>query len=124
MEKLLLTSAALVAFTVAPANAEPGPRDGVWAVDNVNNCKVPSKIYWITVRDGKIRFENVATGSLDIEEVIAAGDGRVMTETVLLVRANGHGHAVGTQWDYYNVTSDLIHVDRDGKTAYWIVKCD
>ena len=76
------------------------------------------------MQDGKIWFENVETGSLDIEEVLAAGDGTVMTETVLSRRANGHGHAVGTQWEYHTITSDLIHVEHNGKTAYWIVKCE
>jgi hypothetical protein len=121
MKTFLLVTAALVAFTAAPGHAEL--RNGFWAVDNVGNCKVAAKIYGITMQDGKIRFENVATGSLDIENVIAAGERAVMTETVLSVRANAHGHAVGTQWEYHNVTSDLINVERNGKTAYWIVRC-
>jgi hypothetical protein len=124
MKKVSLVTAVLLAFAVS-ANAQPGPSDGVWAVDNVQNCKVPSKVYWITVRDGKIRFENVATGSLDIEEVLAAGDGTVMTSTTQSRRVNGgHGHDVGTQWAYHTITSDLINVESNGKHAYWIVKCD
>jgi hypothetical protein len=125
MKKFLLVTVALVAL-IAPGHAEL--RDGVWAVENVNNCKVPTKLYFITMQNEhnptRIRFENIATGSLDIEEVLAAGEHGMMTETVLSRRANGRGHDVGTRWTYFEVTNDLVNVERDGKTAYWIVKCD
>lgn len=48
---------------------------------------------------------------------------RNQTRTVRSVRANGHGNAVGTQWYYFTITSDLIHVERNGRPAYWIVRC-
>ena len=128
MKKYLLITAALLIAISVPANAEPGPSNGFWAVDNVQNCRVPEKIYAITVQSQyfptRFRFENIATGSLDVEEFVAMGDGALMTETVQSVRAHGHGHAVGTQWMYYSLTSSLINVEHDGKHAYFIVKCD
>jgi hypothetical protein len=70
---LLITTALVVAFTAAPADADL--RNGFWAVDSVANCKVPNKLYALTIQDGeRIRFENLATGSLDIENIIAAGE--------------------------------------------------
>jgi hypothetical protein len=127
---LLVTAALLVAISGPAMAAEPGPTDGAWAVGGAENCKVPNKVYYVTVQSQylptRFRFDNVATGSYDIEEFVAMGDGSLLTETIQSVRANGSpGHAIGTEWRYSNVTSVLINVEStDKRHSYWIVKCD
>jgi hypothetical protein len=129
---LALTAAALA--VTSAANAQP--REGIWAVDNINNCRVPSKVYNVQVevehpnsrysQDDRIiyQFENVATGSFDVEErTDTPGDMNMHTTTIRSVRAHGTPNAVGTTWEYADITSDLIKVYRNDQFAYFIVRC-
>lgn len=98
-----------------------------WAIDNTFNCRVPSKVYSIQLdEDHDTVIWRDALGSTDIEQI----NTRAITSMVMFSTSTvqslhrGEGEAIGTTWFYVNINNEMIRVDKNGRLAHYIVRCD
>ena len=98
-----------------------------WAIDNTFNCRVPSKVYSIQLdADNDAVIWRDANGSTDIEQI----NTRAITSMVMFSTSTvqslhrGEGEAIGTTWFYVNINNEMIRVDKNGRLAHYIVRCD
>jgi hypothetical protein len=132
--KLVFWSVVAVFVFVAPvaAHAEDYslPRymsKHTWAIDNTFNCRTPNKVYRIQLdADHDTVIWRDALGSTDVEQInISAVTSMVMfsTSTVQSIH-RGEGEKFETTWFYVNVNGEMIRVDKNGRFAHYIVRCN
>jgi hypothetical protein len=129
MLRVLLPAVALLALnSVARATEDPPPlletMSGDWALDNTFNCSVPNKAYQVTVSDNKRVEWKDALGNMDVERVV--GDPYHTQSFATATQYSMHrnkSQPEGTEWYYLSINSDLVKIYRNGRFAYFIVRC-
>lgn len=98
-----------------------------WAIDNTFNCSRPSKVYRIQLHahDDTVIWRD-ALGSTDVEKIdTSAVTSSVMFSTYTIQSIHlGEGEKFGTTWFYVNVNGEMIRVDKNGRFAHYIVRCN
>jgi hypothetical protein len=96
---------------------------GHWAIDNQSNCRVPSKLYNLSVslEDGVITWID-GHGNTDVEQAVFSDSDSFSTMTIGSFHS-GRGNRLGTGWTYS--ATDSLQVIRVSKTdrSIYIVRC-